>query len=120
VTLDRLLVRLHANKEKLLVVLDRPELSLHTNGSERDLRPQVIKRKSSGGTRADLGRACRDAFLGQLLTCAKPGLPFWDYLGTTSAYPTPRRLTCPTSSGSAQPTPERPAFCPSCKPLSVL
>jgi hypothetical protein len=80
-TLDRLLARLHANKEELLVVLDRPELPLHTNGSERDLRPQVIKRKISGGTRADLGRDCRDAFLGLLLTCAKLGLSFWDYLG---------------------------------------
>jgi Transposase IS66 family len=80
-TLDRLLARLHANKEELLVALDRPELPLHTNGSERDLRPQVIKRKISGGTRADLGRDCRDAFLGLLLTCAKLGLSFWDYLG---------------------------------------
>ena len=80
-TLDRLLARLHANKEELLVVLDRPELPLHTNGSERDLRPQVIKRKISGGTRSDLGRACRDAFLGLLLTCAKLGVSFWDYLG---------------------------------------
>lgn len=80
-TLDRLLARLHANKEELLVVLDRPELPLHTNGSERDLRPQVVRRKISGGTRADLGRDCRDAFLGLLLTCAKLGLSFWDYLG---------------------------------------
>jgi hypothetical protein len=80
-TLDRLLSRLHANKEELLVVLDQPEVPLHTNGSERDLRPQVIKRKISGGTRSDLGRACRDAFLGLLLTCTKLGLSFWDYLG---------------------------------------
>src|ERR671938_274035 len=81
VTLDRLLARLHANKEELLVVLDRPEVPLHTNGSERDLRPQVIRRKLSGGTRSEPGRACRDAFLGLLLTCAKLGLSFWDYLG---------------------------------------
>jgi hypothetical protein len=86
-TLDRLLARLHANKEELLVVLDRPELPLHTNGSERDLRPQVIKRKISGGTRADLGRDCRDAFLGLLLTCAKLGLSFWDYLGDRLGVP---------------------------------
>src|SRR5688500_4242841 len=86
-TLDRLLARLHANKEELLVALDRPELPLHTNGSERDLRPQVIKRKISGGTRADLGRACRDAFLGLLLTCAKLGLSFWDYLGDRLGVP---------------------------------
>jgi hypothetical protein len=87
VTLDRLLARLHANKEELLVALDRPELPLHTNGSERDLRPQVIKRKISGGTRADLGRACRDAFLGLLLTCAKLSLSFWDYLGNRLGVP---------------------------------
>jgi hypothetical protein len=80
-TLDRLLARLHANKAELLLVLDRPELPLHTNGSERDLRPQVIKRKISGGTRSEQGRACRDAFLGLLLTCAKLGISFWDYLG---------------------------------------
>ena len=79
--LDRLLARLHANKEELLVVLERPEVPLHTNGSERDLRPQVVKRKISGGTRSDQGRDCRDAFLGLLLTCAKLGVSFWDYLG---------------------------------------
>jgi hypothetical protein len=81
VTLDRLLRRLHANKAELLLVLDRPEVPLQTNGSERDLRPQVIKRKISGGTRSEPGRACRDAFLGLLLTCAKLGLSFWAYLG---------------------------------------
>src|SRR3954449_11580219 len=80
-TLDRLLARLHANKEELLLVLERPAVPLHTNGSERDLRPQVVKRKLSGGTRSEAGRACRDAFLGLLLTCAKLRVSFWDYLG---------------------------------------
>src|SRR3954467_3031675 len=73
--------RLSANKDELLRVLDHPEVPLHTNGSERDLRPQVIKRKISGGTRSDQGRDCRDAFLGLLLTCAKLGVSFWDFLG---------------------------------------
>src|SRR3954463_9564285 len=77
--LDRLLDRLSANKDELLRVLDHPEVPLHTNGSERDLRPQVIKRKISGGTRSD--QDCRDAFLGLLLTCAKLGVSFWDFLG---------------------------------------
>jgi hypothetical protein len=80
-TLDRLLARLHANKQELLVVLGRPEIPLHTNGSERDLRPQVVKRKISGGTRSAQGRNRRDAFLGLLLTGAKLGLSFWNYLG---------------------------------------
>ncbi|HEV2042017.1 MAG TPA: transposase [Casimicrobiaceae bacterium] len=80
-TLDRLLERLHANKPELLMVLDRPEIPLHTNGSERDIRCYVIKRKISGGTRSDNGRDCRDAFLGLMHTCTKLGIAFWEYLG---------------------------------------
>lgn len=81
VTLDRLLARLHANKPELLLVLDRPEIPLHTNGSENDIRCQVTRRKISGGTRSDTGRDCRDAFLGLAKTCSKLGIAFWDYLG---------------------------------------
>ena len=87
VTLDRLLARLHANKPELLLVLDRPEVPLHTNGSENDIRCQVIRRKISGGTRSDIGRDCRDAFLGLRKTCAKLGIAFWDYLGDRLAIP---------------------------------
>ena len=49
VTLDRLLARLWANKAELLMVLERPEIPLHTNGSENDIRCQVIRRKVSAG-----------------------------------------------------------------------
>jgi hypothetical protein len=80
-TLDRLLQRLHANKAELLMVLDRPEIPLHTNGSENDIRCQVTKRQVSGGTHSDIGRDCRDAFLGLAKTCRKLGVAFWDYLG---------------------------------------
>jgi hypothetical protein len=80
-TLDRLLQRLHANKDELLMVLDHPEIPLHTNGSENDIRCQVTKRHVSGGTRTDTGRDCRDAFLGLAKTCRKLGIAFWDYLG---------------------------------------
>jgi len=86
-TLDRLLRRLHANKTELLTVLDHPDVPLHTNGSENDIRCHVTKRKVSGGTRSDLGRDCRDAFLGLLKTCAKLGIAFWDYLGSRLGTP---------------------------------
>ena len=93
--LDRLLKRLHDNKAELLAVLDRPDIPLHTNGSENDIRCQVTKRKISGGTRSDDGRAkpawgsgrqrllekpaerCRDAFLSLAKTCKKLGVSFW-------------------------------------------
>ena len=87
VTLDRLLARLHANKPELLMVLDRPEIPLHTNGSENDIRCHVTRRKLSGGTRSDIGRDCRDAFLGIVKTCAKLEIAFWDYLGARLAVP---------------------------------
>ena len=80
-TLDRLLARLNAQKKNLLVVLARPEIPLHTNGSENDIRCQVTRRKISAGTRSDPGRDCRDAFLGLMKTCAKHTVRFWDYLG---------------------------------------
>ncbi|MCP4082385.1 MAG: transposase [Planctomycetaceae bacterium] len=81
VLLDRLLKRLHAQKDDMLRVLDHPEIPLHTNGSENDIRCEVTKRKISGGTRSDTGRQCRDAFLSLMKTCTKLGVSFWDYLG---------------------------------------
>jgi hypothetical protein len=81
VMLDRLLARLHANKAELLLVLDRPQIPLHTNGSENDIRTVVTRRKVSGGTRSDAGRDCRDAFLSLMKTCNKLDISFWDYLG---------------------------------------
>ncbi len=65
----------------MLVVLDRPEVPLNTNGSENDIRCQVTRRKISGGTRSDAGKQAKDAFLGLMKTCRKLGIPFWDYLG---------------------------------------
>jgi hypothetical protein len=79
-TLNRTLKRLHAHKDELLLVLKRPEVVLHTNGSETDIRDFVKKRKVSGGTRSDLGRRCRDTFASLKKTCRKLGISFWDYL----------------------------------------
>ena len=81
VSLDRLLARLLDRKDDLLRVLDRPEIPLHTNGSENDIRCHVTKRKISGGTRSEAGRDARDAFLGLMKTCQKLGVSFFDYLG---------------------------------------
>ena len=81
VTLDRLLARLLDRMDEFLRVLDRPEIPLHTNGSENDIRCHVIKRKISGGTRSEAGRDARDVFLGLMKTCQKLGISFFDYLG---------------------------------------
>jgi hypothetical protein len=87
VLLDRLLARLHERKAELLRVLDRPEIPLHTNGSENDIRSWVTKRKISGGTVSDAGKAARDAMLGLLKTCAKLNVSFYRFLGDRLAVP---------------------------------
>lgn len=87
VTLDRLLARLYANKAELLMVLERPETPLNTNGSENDIRCQVTRRKVSAGTRSDLERDCSDAFFGLAKTCTKLGVAFRDYLGSRLSIP---------------------------------
>ena len=63
------------------MVLDRPEIPLHTNGSENDIRCQVTRRKLSAGTRSDIGRDCRDAFLSLAKTCDKLGIAIWVLFG---------------------------------------
>lgn len=93
-TLDRLMARLHRRKPELLRVLDRPEIPLHTNGSESDIRAFVTKRGISGGTMSETGRIARDVMLGLQKTCMKLGISFWRYLGD--------RLGIP---GSGQPIP---------------
>ena len=78
--LNQALKRIHKNKADLLYVLDRPDIPLHNNSSERDIREYVKKRKISGSTRSDLGRRCRDTFASLKKTCRKLGIGFWHYL----------------------------------------
>jgi hypothetical protein len=88
-TLDRLLKRLHANKDELLRVLDRPEIPLNANASENDIRAVVTKRKVSGGTVSQKGRIARDVMLGLAKTCAKLKISFFNYLGDRLEIPGP-------------------------------
>ena len=77
----------------MLRVLDRPEIPLHTNGSENDVR-------SRGDQAQDLrrdplrrpARSCRDTFLSLLKTCPKLGISFWDYLGARLKIPDADRV----------------------------
>ncbi|MDF3888307.1 transposase [Cupriavidus basilensis] len=77
---DRLLRRIHKYKSNLLLVLERAEIPLHSNGSERDICDHVKKQKISGGMRSELGRRCRDTLSSLKKTCRKLGISFWDYL----------------------------------------
>jgi hypothetical protein len=79
-TLDQALKRLASNKDELLLALERPDIPLHNNLSERDIREYVIKRKIIGSTRSDNGRRCWDTFVSLKKTCLKQGLSFGEFL----------------------------------------
>lgn len=79
-SLDIALKRIYQNKSELLLALDRPDVPLHNNLSERDIREYVKKRKISGSTRSDVGKRCRDTFTSLKKTCRKLGISFWQYL----------------------------------------
>lgn len=79
-TMNLALQRLHQNKKELLLVLKHPEIPLHNNLSENDIREYVKRRKISGSTRSPAGRRARDTFTSLKKTCRKLGLSFWQYL----------------------------------------
>jgi len=80
VTLNLALERLFQNKSELLLVLDRPEIPLHNNASESDIREYAKRRKVSGGTKSSDGRKSRDTFTSLKKTCRKLKVSFWKYL----------------------------------------
>jgi hypothetical protein len=78
--INGVLKEMRDHKADLLGVLQWPEVPLHNNAMESDIREYVKRRKISGGTRNDAGRRCRDTFASLKKTCRKLGVRFWDYL----------------------------------------
>lgn len=107
VSLNNALQRMHRNKAELLLVLEHPDIPLHNNLSENDIREYVKRRKISGSTRSDEGRRSRDTFTSLKKTCRKLGISFWEYLndrvrGTRQIPPLGEWMRQRTSTG--QPT----------------
>jgi Transposase IS66 family len=79
-SIDGVLEEMRDHQADLLQVLERPDIPLHNNGMESDIREFVKRRKISGGTRSAAGRRCRDTFASLKKTCRKLGVRFWDFL----------------------------------------
>jgi uncharacterized small protein (DUF1192 family) len=78
--LDEQLARTKANKKELLLFLKYPQLPLHNNMAEIDIRERVIKRKISMQNRSLEGMKAWDLMLSLASTCRKLNLSFWKYL----------------------------------------
>ena len=97
--LNQALRTIQEKKAELLLVLEHPELPLHNNLSEGDIRQFAKMRKISGSTRSENGRRCRDTFLSLKTTCRKLGISFWRFLqdriqGLGSIPPLPEIMRC--------------------------
>jgi hypothetical protein len=78
--LDKRIALTYDDRDKLLMVLDFPEIPLHNNGSEIAVREGVLKRKISYGTRSELGKAAWENMLSILDTCRKQKVRFYMYI----------------------------------------
>lgn len=67
-------------RDELLRALDHPEVPLHNNDSERDIRPVAKRRNLSGSTKTEAGAKFRDGLLSIKQTCFRLGYSFWNYL----------------------------------------
>ncbi len=64
----------HQNKQELLVVLDHPEVPLHTNLSEHAARVEKRRRDANLQTRTDGGTKAKDTMMSIVETCKKLGI----------------------------------------------
>lgn len=78
--LNARLVKTMAHQDKLLVVLDYPELPLHNNPAELGARQRVRKRDVSFGPRTLQGRKAWDALMTVAETAKKLQVSFYHYV----------------------------------------
>jgi len=78
--LNKVIAQTKKRQEGLLVVLENPDLPLHNNHAEQQIRPYVIKRKIQFGTRSEQGLKSRDTFMSISMTCKKLNISFYKFL----------------------------------------
>jgi Transposase IS66 family len=78
--LDKTIAGSKLNKERLLTVLDIPDMPLHNNAAELAARRVVRKRDISLHTCSDWGAQLRDAFLSVIQTAVKLNVSPYQFL----------------------------------------
>lgn len=78
--LDRRIAMTRDKKDALLMVLHHPEIPLHNNPAEIEIRRRVRKRDVSFGPRTEDGKRAWDTFATLLATTKKLGVSFYHYV----------------------------------------
>jgi regulator of replication initiation timing len=78
--LDRRIAMTRDKRQSLLMVLLHPEIPLHNNPAEIEIRRRVRKRDVSFGPRTEEGKRAWDTFQSLLATTKKLGVSFYRYV----------------------------------------
>lgn len=78
--LDRRIKKVLQQKAELLTVLSFPQIPLHNNPCELDVREKVVQRKIRNCHRSAAGASASDLFLGLIGTCRKNKISYWEFL----------------------------------------
>jgi len=78
--LDERIALTKKKKDRLLAVLEHPEIPLHNNPAEIALRELVIKKKISYGTKSEDGKIAWENMMTLLDSCRKQGVSFLEYI----------------------------------------
>jgi hypothetical protein len=78
--LDKRIAKTKAKKDRLLKVLQYPQLPLHNNPAELGARQRVFKRHISYGPRTQAGLAAWDTFMTLVATAKKLDVSFFHYI----------------------------------------
>lgn len=78
--LNQRLAKTLAHQEKLLLVLDHPEVPLHNNSAELGVRQRVRKRDISFGPRTEEGKVAWDSLMTVAETAKKMKVSFYQYV----------------------------------------
>jgi hypothetical protein len=78
--LDKRIAKTKAKKDALLMVLKHPEIPLHNNPAELEVRRRARKRDVSFGPRTEDGKKAWDTFLSLAATTQKLGVSFYRYI----------------------------------------
>jgi len=96
--LDRRLILTGRKEDRLLLFLNYPGLPIQNNLAERDLRPAVIIRKLSGGTKSKKGDRSFERHMSIIQTARKQGLNVFETLhGFLTNQLNPATLTVKTT-----------------------
>jgi hypothetical protein len=104
--LDDRIMKTRKKKEKLLLVLDYPDIPLHNNPAEIALRELVIKKRISYGTKSEKGRVAWENMMTIMDTCRKHNVSFMEYVKDifSRRYSMPRLSTLIMDKAGVTPT----------------